>query len=44
MSIELYVVDRYGRPDDNGNWNGLVGELTQRQLGRTCQIKNFNDT
>ena len=44
MSIELYVVDRYGRPDDNGNWNGLIGELIQRQLGRTCQIKNVTDT
>ena len=39
MSIELYVVDRYGRPDDNGNWNGLIGELIQRQLGELVRLK-----
>ena len=31
IEYELYVADDYGEPDDEGNWNGLIGELHNRR-------------
>ena len=30
IDYELYIADGYGEPDEEGNWNGLVGELRNR--------------
>ena len=25
------MADSYGEPDENGNWNGLIGELVNKK-------------
>ena len=29
--VEIYMADSYGEPDENGNWNGLIGELVNKK-------------
>jgi len=31
VEVEVYMADSYGQPDEDGNWNGLVGELVNRR-------------
>lgn len=30
IEYEVYMADGYGAQDEDGNWNGLVGELVNR--------------
>ena len=30
IEYELYMADGYGTPNEDGNWNGLVGHLVNK--------------
>ena len=40
IEYEVYIADGYGKQDQDGNWNGLVGEIVNRLIKENMNLES----